>query len=273
MPRQHSKYGNTRFLTLAVLLALASGPASALGQIAVVGSTVEEKSAAPGESYMGTIVVRNLTSESQPVRIYQTDYAFFADGTSHFDTPGTIPRSNASWVIPTVGSIVVPPAGETTVAYTVKVPSNNSLSGTYWSALMVEGAVSKPRPTTGREVGIASVMRYAVQVATHLPSAAAGKVAFEHQAFESLKTGSRSFELDVRNTGERGYRPLLWLELYDSTGALTARVEQQRGLLYPGSSLKQKFDLGKVAGGEYKAVVFADIGDEAVFAAQYKVRF
>ena len=90
-------------------------PATASAQIAVVGSTVEERVATAGERYVGTIVVRNLTSQDQPVRIYQTDYLFFADGTSHFNEAGTNARSNARWVTPTVRSLLVPPNSEMTV--------------------------------------------------------------------------------------------------------------------------------------------------------------
>src|SRR5688572_26247403 len=125
----------TPLLAIAIFLGLASKPGFA--QIAVLGSTVEERTASPGEIYTGRIVVRNLTGESQPVRIYQTDYSFFADGTSRFDAPGTLRRSNANWVTPSIGSLIVPPSGEATLAYTVRVPSSDSLTGTYWSTVMV----------------------------------------------------------------------------------------------------------------------------------------
>ena len=98
----------------AALPALALITNTAASQIAVVGSTVEERVVAPGESYIGSIVVRNLSKQDQPVRIYQTDYRFFADGTSHFDDPGTTARSNASWITPTVRSLLVPPSSEMT---------------------------------------------------------------------------------------------------------------------------------------------------------------
>src|SRR5216117_2281891 len=124
----------------ALVLLLLLAPAVASAQIAVVGSTVEERVSAPGETYTGTIVVRNLTRQDQPVRIYQTDYLFFADGTSHFDDPGTTPHSNAKWITPTVRSLLVPPASEMTVTYSVKVPPTDSLVGSYWSTIMVEGA-------------------------------------------------------------------------------------------------------------------------------------
>ena len=50
-------------------------------------------------------------------------------------------------------------------------------------------------------------------------------------------------------------------------------ARQERGLLYPGASLKQVFALGKLASGTYRAIVFADSGEDAVFASQYTLKF
>lgn len=260
---------------LAALLALAFAPSAARAQIAVVGSTVEERTATAGESYVGTIVVRNPTQQDQPVRIYQTDYLFFADGTSHFNDPGTSPRSNAPWITPTVRSLLVPPQSEMTVTYTVKVPAADSLSGTYWSVIMVEGAPNEAgRSSGGRpQVGVGSVMRYAVQVATHLQASGSRKVSFANSKFLANPDSTQSFELDVLNAGERAYRPALWIEVYDAEGQLKASGRQERGLLYPGTSLKQVFALGRLPAGTYRAVVFADSGEDAVFASQYTIRF
>src|SRR5438046_2451483 len=130
-----------RFAMIAIIV-ISGVSMTAAAQIAVVGNTVEEHVAAPGTSYTGAIVVRNLTQQSQPVRIYQTDYLFYADGTSHFDDPGTTPRSNAKWITPSIRSLLVPAMGEMTVTYTVAVPADTSLSGSYWSTIMVEGAPS-----------------------------------------------------------------------------------------------------------------------------------
>jgi hypothetical protein len=260
-------------LATAALLVL---PARLTSQIAVVGSTVEERVAAPGESYLGTIVVRNLTRQDQPVRIYQTDYLFFADGTSHFDDPGTTPHSNAKWITPTVRSLLVPPASEMTVTYTVKVPQADSLTGTYWSMIMVEGAPTEAgRSSEGRpQVGVGAVMRYAVQVATHIRTTGSRKVSFANsRLLDNPSDSTKSFELEVKNVGERAYRPTLWIEVYDEQGALKANARQERGLLYPGTSLKQTFALGKLPPGTYRAIVFADSGEDAVFASQFTLKF
>jgi hypothetical protein len=263
----------TRSLLLALAAAAAWSPARA--QIAVIGSTVEERVVAAGESYVGTIVVRNLSQQDQPVRIYQTDYLFFADGTSHFSDPGTTARSNAPWVTPTVRSLLIPPQSEMTVTYSVKVPAADSLRGTYWSAVMVEGAPNEAgRSSGGRpQVGVGSVMRYAVQVATHIQASGSRKVGFANSRFLTGPDSAQTFELDVVNAGERAYRPALWIEVYDQDGTLKASARQERGLLYPGTSLRQVFALGKLLPGTYRAVVFADSGEDAVFASQFTLRF
>jgi hypothetical protein len=270
----------SRHCQRAILFALAAlvglFPGRATAQIAVVGSTVEERVSAPGETYLGTIVVRNLTTRDQPVRIYQSDYLFYADGTSHFEDPGSTKQSNAKWITPTVRSLLVPPMSEMTVSYTVKVPASDSLVGTFWSTIMVEGAPTEAgRSSGGRpQVGVGAVVRYAVQVATHIRTSGSRKVTFANAKFlTDTTTGQQSFELEVQNAGERAYRPALWIEVYDDQGALKANARQERGLLYPGTSLKQVFQLGKLPVGTYRAVVFADSGEDSVFASQFTLKF
>lgn len=269
----HASHRLSRFAFSLTATLLAAAPVAAHAQIAVIGSTVEEHEAAPGQRYEGTIVVRNLTNKPQPVRIYQTDYRFFANGTSHFDSAGSQLRSNASWVRPSAASITIPPSTDVNVTYTVNVPPTDSLRGTYWSAIMIEGAPTAPPAASAHEIGLGAVVRYAVQLATQLPTAGSRQVRLAKHAFVNDAAGTRTLEMTVENSGERAYRPNLWVELYDATGAQRARLEQQRGLLYPGSSLLQRFTFPSLPAGTYKAVVFADTGDETVSAAQYTLVF
>jgi len=262
-----------RLLSVVLLAApLLAAPQRANAQIAVVGNAVDEHEAGPGQRYVSSITVRNLTAEPQPVRIYQTDYRFSADGTSNFDSAGSVGRSNAAWIKPSASSLMIPPMADVVLNYEVSVPAIDSLRGTYWSAIMVEGQPRLP-PQAGRgEIGLGAVFRYAVQVATHLPTAGSRKVRITRQGFRT-ESGARVFDIVVENTGERAYRPNLWIELYDARGVMRKRIEQQRGLLYPGTSLKQRFSFGALPAGVYKALVFADTGDETVSAAQYRLTF
>ena len=138
---------------------------------------------------------------------------------------------------------------------------------------MVEGAPTAPPAPGAHQIGLGAVVRYAVQVATHLPTAGTRTVRLAKTAFTADSTGARVLEMLVQNTGTRAYRPALWVELYDAAGVQRARLQQQRGLLYPTTSLTQRFTFGALPAGEYKAVIFADTGDDTVSAAQYKLTF
>ncbi len=251
-------------------------PAAARAQIAVLSSTVEEKTAAPGEKYTGTIIVSNPGATPQVARIYQTDYRFAADGTAHYDDPGTTTRSNASWITPQASRIVIPPKSQVAVPYSVAVPVGDSLRGTYWSLIMVEGAPVEPA-ANGKDakpaVAIGAVMRYAVQLATHIRNSGTRTVQFSTPAPSKAANGTASLDVDMTDTGERAFRPTLWVEVYDAQGVLKAKAKQTRGLLYPGTSLHQHFDLGSLPSGTYKAVIFADTGEDAVFATQYTITY
>jgi hypothetical protein len=262
----------------AVVAALALvAPVAAHAQIAVLSSTVEEKTAAPGEKYTGTIVVSNQSAQPQVARIYQTDYRFASDGTAHYDDAGSSKRSNASWITPQASRIMVPPNSQVSVPYAVAVPLGDSLRGTYWSMIMVEGAPADPGPSKSAggkpAVAIGAVMRYAVQLATHIRATGTRTVAFASPAASKMATGTAALDIDMTDTGERGFRPTLWVEVYDAQGALRAKARQTRGLLYPGTSLHQHFDLGTLPTGSYKAVIFADTGEDAVFATQYTINY
>jgi hypothetical protein len=265
-------------LLLAVLAALVAlavltlRAPSARAQISVVGSSVEEHTAAPGERYEGTVLVRNSSTKAQAVRVYQSDYTFFADGTSHFDAPGTTPRSNARWITPSVSTLSIPAQSDVAVTYVVTVPAD-SLKGTYWSALMIEGEVTPPASSGAREIGLGAVVRYAVQLATHLQSSGSRTVSLTNQRLVADSAGVRTLELDITNVGERAHRPALWVEIYDRSGVQRAKVHQQRGLLYPGTSVRQRFTIANLPPGGYKAIVFADTGDDEVLAAQYTLAF
>ncbi|MCX5767486.1 MAG: hypothetical protein NTZ43_09730 [Gemmatimonadetes bacterium] len=263
-------------LSLGAVLCLVQAPRAAQAQIAVLSSTVEERVAFPGDRYTGTIVIGNSTTRPQVARIFQTDYSFLANGTSAFDEPGTMQRSNANWITPQTTRVVVPAGTQIVVPYSVLVPSRDSLTGSYWSTIMVEGAPNESAESAkpgAPGVAVGAIIRYAIQVTTHVRDQGARTVQFENERVSTTSSNASMFDVDVANAGERAYRPILWIEVYDADGALRAKAKQSRGLLYPGSSLRQHFDLGTLPTGRYKAVLFADTGSDAVFAKQFSINF
>lgn len=259
---------------LALALALACAATAAHGQITVVGSGVEEHAARPGDTYSGTLRLRNDGSEPADARIDLRDYAFSADGSSRFAAPGSLPRSNARWIAFSPAQVRLAPGAEATVGYTVTVPAD-APAGTSWSMLMVTtisrgGAESTDAPAGARvRVGLRATLRYGVQVATTIGSPPP-QVAFAN-AHAFADGAGKVLELDVANASEVAYRPELRVELYDAAGQRVASVTSRRGLLYPGTSLRQRFELGALPSGTYQALVVADAGGDQLFGAQYRL--
>lgn len=258
---------------LAALLLAAPTPALR-AQIVVVSNTVSEQAAAPGQSYAGTLRLRNPDGVAHEARLYLRDYTFSADGRTDYPAPGTLHRSSARWVTVSPAQVRLGPGEEATVGYTVAVPADPGLTGTYWSLLMVEGVAPPAAAPDGRgrvQVGITPTIRYGVQLATTIEGTGSAEVRFVAARAFADSTG-KVLELEVANSGTLAYRPELRVELFDAAGNRAGTFTSRRGLVYPGASIRQRFELGRLPAGEYQAMVVGDAGGAELFGANYRLR-
>jgi hypothetical protein len=265
---------------LVAALAASLAPANRLAaQVSVRGNTIRELRAQPGERYAGAFVVVNSSAEPQEVKLYQTDYFTTADGTNTYGEAGSSPRSNARWVAIAPSTLVVPPQSSREVNYTVTIPADRPLTGTYWSMVMVEGlpresAESRLPSALPRSVQtqVLTRIRYAVQIVTHVGAEIKPEAKFEAPRVRATAEGAKILQLDLRNTGLRSFLPAFALELYGQDGTRVKTISASREITYPGTSLRQQFDLGTLPPGTYRALVTMDAGSNAVFGAQYTLK-
>lgn len=259
-------------IVVGLFISLGAGAAGA-GSVSVIGGLTREATLQPGGRTEGRIVLRNNSDEPQEVKVYQTDYLFWADGRNEYGEPGGVPRSNARWIVHTPQQLMVPPQSTESVHYTIQAPAQEDLRGTYWSILMVEPIAAEmlepSQPEEGRvTIGIRTVMRYAIQMVTHIGDTGTRELKFADK--QLIAEGEqRTLRLDLENTGERWLIPQVWAELYDEQGASLGRFEGGRVRIYPGCSVRYQIDLSEVPPGKYRALIVADNGDEYVFGAQY----
>jgi hypothetical protein len=260
-----------RILSAVSLMVFSFHAASA--SIAVLSDLSDEHRASPGETYTGSIQLRNLGNDAEEVKIYQTDYLFNSNGTSFYNEPGSGMRSNAKWIEFSPKRVSIPGNEDAAVQFTVKVPAADSLSGTYWSILMVE-PIPKTSPEAERSephIGITAVMRYAVQLVTNVGPEGIRKINFMGSKLVS-EDSKRIFQVDLENTGTVMVRPQVTVQLFDSTGKSFGPFESEKLRIYPGTSIRHRFDLSGISAGNYKALVVADCGEENVFGIHYTLR-
>jgi len=255
-------------------LALSAGPGWA--GINVLGGLGREVVLQPGGRSQGKIVLRNSDKEAREVRIYQTDYRFWSDGRSEYGEPGTTPRSNAAWLTVTPSQITIPAESVQDVHYSIQVPDNRDLSGTYWSIVMIEPLAPLVVPQAGVDdgqsrMGLRAVVRYGVQIVTNIGDTGARDLRFIDRQIVTDEEGHKILQLDAECLGERWLVPMLWTELYNEQGELVGRFSGGKYRIYQGCSVRYRIDLTNVPAGRYKALVVADNGDDNVFGAQYEL--
>ncbi len=265
---------------LFAVLIFCAGDAPA--QVSIIGDLSQDRAGTPGEAYNGSILVKNDTEEPQEAKVYQTDYLFFSDGTNNYADPGSTPRSNARWVSFSPSSFIVPPLGTVTVNYTVVVPDTQKgrvLAGTYWSMLMVEGIPrespesSRPDKNARAEMGVRQTLRYGIQIATHITGTGTKSVRFMGAKLVRGSRGETTLQVDLEDDGTLGFRPEVYVELFDGKGVSKGKFTGHRYRMYPGTSVRQMIELAGMEKGTYKALVVVDAGGDSVFGAQYTLDF
>ena len=161
---------------------------------------------------------------------------------------------------------------ERTVYYTVTVPSNSNsekFSGTFWSLLMIESlpVAEIEKNLEKNQVSITSVMRYGMQVITHIGTVQNKKLLFSDSKL--LKNNEKILlQFDIENTGEQLLKPDVRLELYDNNGQHVGNFEVEKKRTFPGTSVRHGINLENIKAGNYKALIVADCGEDDLFGHQ-----
>ena len=254
------------------LLFVLSGNIFAEVNLNVDGTMTRSFTLDPGGKTRGEIVVQNQGDEESEVKVFLQDYLHYADGRNLFQKPGAVGRSNASWIALTPNQAVIPAKGSLTINFTLSVPPDPKLKGTYWSLLMIEpvpkSLLTPGKPKNDVNIQVVTVIRLAVQMISTVGKSGDAKLRFQSRSL-AREQGRRLLTLDLENMGDRLLTPHVWTELYNKKGQSSGKIDGSRHRIYPGCSARFVLDLSKLAPGGYKAVVVADNGDDNVFGANY----
>ena len=154
-----------------------------------------------GQTLAGQIVLRNPNDSPQDVRLYLRDYSFNAKGESFFPEMGSHDRSNANWIDVSETYLTLKPQEEKAIDYEVTIPTGVELDGTFWSVILVEGVIPPDLNAVANGLQVNTVMRYAVQVITHLGNTGSKELQFTNYNVEKLDEGTNLL-IEVENPGE-----------------------------------------------------------------------
>lgn len=239
-------------------------------QITVMGTLTRAREAVPGEEYEGVITLKNAGAEVAQAKVYVKDYIFNADGQSGYPDPGTLERSNAEWITLSATTAVLAPGEVADVKFTVNIPSSDSLAGTYWSMIFVEG-IPEEKEQEGEEeplISIRQVFRYGVQIVTNFLEGAEANLAFTDTKIEKTEEG-RFFGVNLVNSGILWLNGDVYMEVYSTEGEYVTTLDSGTFRTYPQTSVRKRFNLEELEPGTYKTLLIADAGGDDLFGGNY----
>ena len=242
-------------------------PITSYSQIVVIGETVRERQSLIGREYRGAVVLKNRGTEKAECRLYSRDYSFSSYGSTFYGDPGTSERSNAGWITFHPEVVTLEAEEEQELRYTVSVPYDRNLLGTYWSILFVENVPQNSSDQTGERKGV----RYGIEMVTNIGVNPKAQLAFFNAKLVGEEEEERTFQIDLLNTGEKWLQPLLYIELYDMEGNFIGKFDGGQYRLYPDTSKRGSVSLQGVKKGTYKALVIADCGEGDLFGGNYTI--
>jgi len=263
-------------LSFLVLLIFTFITLSSNASVEVIGSLKYIFNTNPGEVVRGQIRIQNSDPIDQEVRIYQTDYLYNFQEQTFYDEPGIQggnKRSNAGWIQYSPKTVVLKAKESRNVEFEISTPSGDSIFGTYWSAIMVEG-VTPIDPNQKGDLSIRTVTRYSVQIVNEINKKGAGLLKFMEPTLIKEGTNKLFLAIDIINEGAHYIAPELNMELYDESGTLVKTITAPKKGLYPTTSTRFKLDLeGLPAKKTYTAMIVAAGQDDDVFGLEYTLYF
>lgn len=230
----------------------------------------------PGQTYEGTVRMRNLSDSPLTATLSQRDVVFAASGRDFVDVGSNI-YSNAAWLETTLGNITLDAEEIRDVPFTVTVPAD-AAAGSYWSQIVItnDPVAQDDIPVDGAEgvgIGFQTVTRYGMLIATNVSASDAGEVRFVNP--DLRQEGTVVLAVDLENTSDAVRLAEVYVDVIDETGETVERVEFSRVALMPTVNDYRNgftFNLGRLEPGRYVATVVADTGgSDGVFGVRYNL--
>lgn len=258
------------FIWLVILLLFSTNISAS---VEVLGSLKHTLKGNPGDIIKGEIKIQNNDTTPQEVRIYQTDLLYNLDENTFYDEPESHKRSNAKWIQFSPKTVVLKAKEVRSIQYEITIPSVDSIKGTYWSVLMVEGVAPIDPNKTG-DMSIRTVTRYAVQMITEMNNKGTGVLKFLEPTLVKDLDKKLFLAVDLTNTGDHYISPEVSVELFDEQGESIGILTAPKKGLFPTTSARFKINLDGVPSGKtYKAMIVAAGLDEDVFGLEYTLYF
>jgi hypothetical protein len=224
----------------------------------------------PGGSAQVKITLANDRDEPEQVDFKLGDYGCNCEGEHFYDAPNTRDRTNASWIKLNTIREILAPHEKRDIYFTIKIPNDPHLHGSYWSQILIEPNNTVQTINTDKEMQLQIKIRYAQHVITTIGQGTA-KLKILNKAFKMIGD-QEMLCVDILNTGDLFLKPKLTLKLFSINGKLAHTLEAQAENLFPNNSSRFLIPTQNIKG-KFKAFLLLDNGDNYLFGDNFEIEF
>lgn len=268
--RLHSLNPLTLFQTLAVLAVLHAAAAPAAAQVSVEVSPLRvELKLAPGATHTQAVTLTNTGKDAVRVRVSIKDWHLAKDGAPQFAEPEDgRPYAASRWVRVAPPELVIQPAMEGTVRFSVAVPQGVEPAG-YRSGIMFELAPASGEPIVRRrELSVRPQIATLIYANVGEPRAAVDLVDLRSRSLPEQTT----ILATLKSTGKRTVRTKGSLTIFGQGGAVVRTVPVPDVPVLPESERDVAIVVADqekpLPPGEYRIEVKIDVGLPALIVGE-----
>jgi hypothetical protein len=227
--------------------------------VVILNGLTHVHQSASGQLVTGIIRMKNTDETEQRVIIYFNDLFQECGKETVLTADNSHNNSIKNWLTTNVNEHVFMANEEYELIYTINVPNDVEVDGSFWGVLMVE--IEKPIKEDELEYGVKlqSKVRYGIQIIADINERTPSELEFYDIKIEG-NDGNKLINVDLKNLGTFYVEPTLILEVFNSNGLQEKKAEVKFKKVYPNSCKAFSLDISGLPKGAYTAVLVADYG-------------
>lgn len=238
---------------------------SLYSNVAITNGLTHIYSGSSGDVISGEVILVNGSTEEQYITFELNDAIFSCTTNRIFTKEYTHPQSSINWFESNITDKVLAPKERYVYRFTIKIPKDKTLRGSYWSALMVHLENPIREDSINGNIGLDSKITYAVGLLTHVNTFDELNINFKDITIsENENSNKKQLEVKLFNKSLFIEGVRLSLEIYDKNGTKIYEAVTDRNMTFPGFCRDYKIDISELISGEYDCVLIADSREEFV---------
>ena len=232
--------------------------------VVVLNGLTHTSSGNSGDIIEGEIVLLNTTDQEQRLIFKLSDALYSCGSTRIFSDSLTHTQSSKSWFLGSLMDKVLIPKEKYVYKYALKIPKDYTVSGTFWSVLMIE--VQKPikKERLTQQIDLDTKVRYAIGLITHVNQKSEVNLDFKNVQLQENEDHKNSLQVNLFNSSDYVEGVRLNLEVYNENGDQILKTKTKRLMVFPNMCIDYNLDISHLKTGSYQCLLTADARKEYV---------